>query len=102
MDDVFVEKIVKKKKTAYDYISTLGLIILGVAAVLVLAVVPVAQDFIIIIAAATVWGLYLFVKYNNVEFEYSVVNEDIDIDKIMGQSKRKRLFSASCRDFASR
>jgi len=34
-----------------------------------------------------------------VEFEYSVLNGDIDIDKIMGMSRRKRLFSASCKDF---
>ena len=35
----------------------------------------------------------------NVEFEYAFTNGKLDIDKIIAQRKRKRLFSANCRDF---
>lgn len=34
----------------------------------------------------------------NLEFEYLYVNGDLDIDKIMGKAKRKRVFSAAISD----
>lgn len=97
--DVLIEKIVKKKKTAYDYISTISLVMLGVAAVIGLSMVSYVVNFIYLIAALVVYGLYLFIKYSNIEYGYSVLNDDIDIVQILGTSKRKRLFSASCKEF---
>ena len=97
--DVFIEKIIKRKKTPFDYIATAVLIIAGVALIIGLSAVQYVQDFIIIITAGVIFGLYMFVKYNSVEFEYAVLNGDLDIDKILGMSRRKRLFSVSCREF---
>lgn len=99
MVDVFIEKILKKKKTAYDYIATAGLIILGLAVVFVGAQIQYVQDFIFILAAGVVYGLYMFIKYNNVEFEYAVLNGDLEIDKILGMSRRKHLFSVASNEF---
>jgi hypothetical protein len=35
----------------------------------------------------------------NVEFEYLVTNDSLDVDKIMSQRKRARIFSSDCRSF---
>lgn len=35
----------------------------------------------------------------NIEYEYTVTNGDLDIDMIINQRKRKRVFSANCKDF---
>jgi hypothetical protein len=35
----------------------------------------------------------------NVEFEYIVTNDSMDVDKIIAQRKRVRIFSAECKDF---
>lgn len=35
----------------------------------------------------------------NVEFEYVVTNEELEIDKIVAQRRRKKLVTASCQTF---
>jgi hypothetical protein len=35
----------------------------------------------------------------NVEYEYIVTNGDLDIDMIVAKRKRKRIFSANCKEF---
>jgi hypothetical protein len=96
---VFIEKIVKKRKTAYDYLSTIGLIFLGIIIIIGITFVDILYNFVFLAAVGVAFGIYQFMKYNNVEFEYSVLNGDIDIDRILGMSRRKRIFSASCREF---
>jgi hypothetical protein len=42
---------------------------------------------------------YLLITTRNIEYEYAVTNGDLDIDKIIAQRKRKRVFSANCKSF---
>ena len=51
------------------------------------------------IFAALVYLAYRFITGRNIEFEYIVTNGELDIDKIIAKRKRKRIFSASCKDF---
>ena len=44
------------------------------------------------------WGIYIVISKQNLEFEYTVTNGDIDIDVIMSQRSRKRLASFSVKD----
>lgn len=97
--DLFIEKIVMKKKDAKDYMM-LGLIALA-AMVVILAIplIPVVKNFWLVLAAGAVYGAYVLIRSRNIEFEYAVTNGDLDIDKIIAQRKRKRIFSANCKEF---
>ena len=44
------------------------------------------------------WNFLL--KFSNkIEYEYALTNGDLDVDKIWGQSIRKRQFTVNCKDF---
>jgi len=95
--DVFVEKIVTKKKNAVDYIFIVGMVALGVV-VSVAAIIFLGQIAVPLIVAAG-FGVYYLITSRSVEFEYSVVNGELDIDKITAKRRRKNIFSASCKEF---
>lgn len=42
---------------------------------------------------ASVWLTKYLIDGTNIEYEYIVTNDDLDIDKIIGQRKRKRLIT---------
>lgn len=97
MSDVFIEKIVTKKKTVSDKILIAGFIMLGV--VLGLASLFLLQTFGLLLAAGFAYGTWWLVTRRNIEYEYSVTNGDLDVDMIISQRKRKRIFSANCKEF---
>ena len=97
--DSFLEKIVVKKKTAKDYLIMAGVIFGGMVLFFVIQLVPFLSSFFLIITAAIVYLIYQVVIARNVEFEYIVTNGDLDIDKIIARKRRKRIFSANCKDF---
>ena len=95
--DTFVEQIVKKKKSGKDKVLIFGSIFLY--AVLLIVGFPIAfiylQFFAVIIFGGLGYGLWWLLTSQNVEYEYSVTNGDIDIDQITAQRKRKRLVSVA-------
>jgi hypothetical protein len=96
--DTFIEKLITKKRTSKDTLISVG--ILAGAFVLSFAVmlIPLINTVAPILIAAIIYFAYIFMKSTNLEFEYSVTNGDIDIDKIMAKRKRKRIFSAMTKD----
>ncbi len=97
--DIFMEKIVKRKKTGADYAITAGIVILAIVLFMVLASFPILTSFIPFIVAAIGYLAYMFIRNRSIEYEYIVTNGDLDIDMIIAQRKRKRIFSGSCKDF---
>ncbi len=95
--DMFIEKIVRKRKGPVDVLLML-LIIIGTIAVSFLALyfLPSLATIIII---GLLYLAYILLSKLNVEYEYAVTNGDFDIDMIINQRKRKRMFSANCKDF---
>jgi hypothetical protein len=87
-DDIFVEEMVVRRKTILNHLATLGMILAGIAVIiLVWLVVPFISTVLIIIVG---FAVYLGVKFQYVEYEYSFTNGDLDIDKIMAKRKRTR------------
>ncbi len=100
MDDVFVEKIVKRHKTGKEVLVIVGLFV--AAFVLILALLFFLEYVSVlfpILLAAILYGLWHFLTAQNREFEYIVTNGELDIDVIIARRKRKRVFSAKARDF---
>lgn len=97
--DVFIEKIVTKKKNAKDSAITLAIIVVGLILSMIIFSFKVTSSFAPFIIVGLIYGAYRLITTRNIEFEYAVTNGDLDIDKIISQRKRKRIFSASCKDF---
>ena len=90
--DTFVEQIVAKKKGGKEY----GIIFLVILAALVLtAALFLLFPPLMVLVVGIGYGAWWLITSQNVEYEYSVTNGDIDIDQITAQRKRKRIVSVS-------
>ena len=100
MNDVFVERMVKKKFETVDALVVVGVIIGIFVATLVGFVVGVLivpfPMLTLLIAAGAVFGGYKLVSARMLEFEYSLTNGFVTVDKIMNRSTRKRMTSFEC------
>lgn len=88
-DDIFVEEMVVRRKTVLNLLMSLGMVVAAVIlTVLLWMVVPFINTVLILI----LWfGVYLGIKFQYVEYEYSFTNGDLDIDKIQAKRKRSRV-----------
>ena len=87
MDSAFREQIVKKKPGWRDWAIRAGLI-LGVA--VIFAVTFLFIPFVwVLISVAAMFGAYYLSTQLNVEYEYSVVADDLTIDAIYNRGRRK-------------
>lgn len=89
MDDFYTEQLIKKQANSKDMLKKVGLIAITVVSVLLAFVIPVGIILPIVMIVIDV----LVIRSLNVEYEYVFVNGDLDIDKIMNKSRRKRMFS---------
>lgn len=87
MNDAYSEVLVKKQATAMDKLKKIGLIALLSLAILI----SLFFDFrfllaVVILGVATFFVLPTF----DLEYEYLLVNRELDIDKIYSRKKRKQ------------
>lgn len=89
--DVFVEQLVKERQGKREFLAIFGLTL---AALLILAATILFMTSLApLVLVAVAYGWWWCVKMMATEYEYSVTNGDIDIDRIRGRSKRLRLVS---------
>ncbi len=104
--EIFIEEMVKKHKNGAYYVKLLGLGTLCALLVFLLMGVlfPIFPGFgpvIFLLAAGCVYGTYYLASAEDLEYEYSLVNNEIDVDKIVNRKKRKRLTTANLRNLDS-
>ncbi len=96
--DRFSEQLIERasdKKTMF----LRGLVVaVAIAVIVLLGYITVLFQFTIalfglVAAAGVIWLAMYIMQGLNVEYEYIVTNDDLDIDKISGKRKRKRLIS---------
>lgn len=96
MDNIS-EQLVKINKTPKDYFL-LGSIWVG-AFVLIFCFVllglnlPTVISFCFLFCVVVMYGAYKLSSLLNIEYEYIVINRDLDVDKITAKSSRKRIVS---------
>lgn len=89
--DIFVEQIVKKKFGGKDYAIVALTVFLGLVILFIcMAFFPPALFLALVGVCA---AAYFIITSRNLEFEYSVTNGDLTIDKIVNRRKRKRVVS---------
>lgn len=102
--DNFNEWIVKRKKSAVDWLTTAiiwmaGLLVLYFSFGLLAVQNQLMPTVMLLVDAGVIYGMYRLLTAQNVEFEYSVTNGDMDVDKIIARRKRVRLLSVNSKNF---
>ena len=93
--DTFIEYLVKKKRTSADFLAMIGIAV--IASILIFVLFLLMQVFasfgsiVFLLMVGVGYGAYILITSFNTEFEYVLVNNEIDVDKIINQRKRKRL-----------
>ena len=93
--DNYCEQLVEKKKTGADIVKmtmlSLGIALGAIACVL--AAFFLGCSFLLAVAIGLIaLGIWLL-SGMNIEYEYIVTNNEMDIDKIIGRRKRKRMIT---------
>ncbi|MDD2533358.1 MAG: hypothetical protein PHC86_01495 [Eubacteriales bacterium] len=102
MDDSFHEIIVKGQRTKQDGLKIVGLYVAALAAWILTFMFGAYLGMLMpLLLVGIGYGLFYLVRGFSREFEYTVTNGDLDIDMIVAQRKRKRVFSGSARQFES-
>lgn len=92
MNEFYTEQLVKQKATLSTMIKKSAVVVFVIVMFLVALLISLAAIPLFIGAVAL--AVFLWKRFN-LEFEYLYYNGDLDIDKIMGMQKRKRVFSAN-------
>ena len=91
--DTFFEQIVRIKKS----VGTLALVIfiwfLAISLAVFFFMISLLGPLSAIVIIGILYGAWWLTTKFNVEYEYIVTNEDMDVDKIINKSARKRLAS---------
>ncbi len=100
MGDVFLERLVKKRTETSDILLYVGIllgivVVSGIGFVLGFLVFGV-PTLTLLIAAAAVFGGYKLISMRMLEYEYSLTNGYVAVDKIMNRSTRKRMTAFEC------
>ena len=98
--DSFVEQLVVKPMTLADQAKKFGLIAATGILCLGLAYLSVmVMPLILLVVCAVAYGGYFLVTGMNVEYEYSVTNGELDVDKIIAKRKRKHMLTVRIAEF---
>ena len=98
--DHFAEQLVKKHHSSKDDLKRAAII--GAAAVITLVSVWLLLSgfaLAIVLPVCAIWAAVYLVKLQSIEYEYSCTNGSLDIDKIMGQDKRKSMLTVEVSTF---
>lgn len=91
MSDLYLEEMVKKKRTTKDMI--LRSLLMGLTAVMVvISLLTFNILFTVPAIAICIADIFIFPRFS-VEWEYQYVNGELDVDRILNKAKRKRIAS---------
>ena len=100
MREEVIETFVKarKNKTAIIYCILIAIAALAVAAVIYYFYRLIGFLLIILVFAIAFYGMVLIMKYNNLEYEFSIVMGEFTISEIRNQTRRKKVMSFLIKD----
>lgn len=93
--DTVAEQLVEKKRTGADWAK---MVLIAVGALLLSSFIMFLAIFLmfftlIIPAVLILFGAVWLLSGMNVEYEYIITNNEMDIDKVIGRRKRKRMIT---------
>lgn len=102
MADVFIERMIKKKFETKDILITVliflaAFILIGVS---LFVLFPLTGQLMIpfFVMIGVCFGGYKLITMRNLEYEYSITNGYVAVDKIINRNSRKRLTAFECKE----
>lgn len=92
MNDAYAEWLVKRKTPALNYVIKGAIMVLCVLSFLLAMVAGLLGMIILTIVGV---GAYFLLPQLSLEYEYLVVNDQITVDKVMGQTKRRKAWEGT-------
>lgn len=90
--DIYCEYMVKRKKHVTDYVLAVILILVAAYFSLIsFAMIMLLKSFTLLLVAAIWYGVFYLLRRKNIEYEYTLTNNTLDIDRIFGKTTRKRI-----------
>jgi hypothetical protein len=90
--EIFIEQIVKKSDGTNEMMKKVGVGALTAFGLFVtILLFPILREMGLLAMAGVIYGGYLLITALNVEYEYILTNDELDIDAIIARRKRKRL-----------
>jgi hypothetical protein len=100
MSDVFMEKIVARRKNGRDYLKIFGIMSAGLVLLFLIVIFGTYVSVLLpLLLVGVGYGEWYLLTSMTREYEYIVTNGDLDIDMIIARRKRKRVFSAKSKEF---
>lgn len=84
-NDIYAEWLVKRKDAWWTIPAILGMGVL----LLIALVLTMKNSWGILVLAAVIFGIFYFIRFLHVEYEYVFVTNELNIDKIYSQQIRK-------------
>lgn len=98
--DIFVEHLVKKKRTGKDFVKILACLV-GVLIILmflpVVLMIKLVGPIAFTACIGLIYVLYRLITATNLEYEYCFTNGALDVDKVINMRNRKRLLEVNAR-----
>ncbi len=95
--DNYIEYLVKKNKTPLDYLYVIAIILIGIVVFYFSIFLSILPTIMLLVMVGVVYLAYKMVIRINMEYEYLIVNYDLDIDKIISGRLRKRIDTINLR-----
>ena len=94
--DRFSEQLIPKASTGKDMFLRGVYVAAALAVIAVLVIFFLGMGIVTIaVIAGVIWLLVWLLQGTTVEYEYIVTNDDLDVDKITGKRKRRRMITVS-------
>ncbi len=100
--DTYVEFIVKKQKDIKDYLICVAACAIAFLCSFIVLSIQALASFVIVLfwLVIGIWYVaYRVIVSRNIEFEYTVTNGELDIDKIINRKRRKRILTVDAKNF---
>jgi len=101
--DTYLEHIIKQKYSLKSILLAIllyvGALVLSIVTFLLSVLHPLIMQFSFPLSVGYFVGAWWIVQKFNIEYEYIVTNDELDVDKIMSKKTRKRMLTVSCKNF---
>ena len=95
--DSYIEYMVKRAKKPLDYLLVFGVLLAGLAIVYLSTFLLLVPTIMLLLVVGAIYFVYKMLGRINTEYEYLIVNYEMDVDKIIGGKTRKRIDSVNLR-----
>lgn len=95
--NTYIEYLVKRKKSATDIAMAVMIVLIGLCLVYFATYLVVWPTIMLLLVAGIIYGTYKFVMRINTEYEYTVTNCELDIDRIINKRTRKHIETVNLR-----